>query len=278
MGRGALLLLPLAAGLVLAAGQGRAERIDEAPIPDRAVTLDLLPLEVPFEALSPSALGRVQAVLGASIFAHRVEGIRYRSREEIFSFLLDHPDFAAAVARACRVGEYRLTRTEEGYWGDDARGAVGEIRLLHAEPGRRLFHLSGRYDRRLLPTIEGQILILFEFAHHASPVGDTVAESRLTGHLRLDTPVVGAIAGIVATLTRPLVERAVERKVRRFFRTVARVSGWAYDDPEGLAALLDGHPEVPQDGTLEAFRRLLLAHRLPPWAEGLRLLPPPSPE
>lgn len=274
MGRGALLLLGLAAGLVLAAGQVRADRDDSEPVPDRAVTLDLLPLEVPLGALSPAALGRAQAVLGASIFAHRVEGIRYRSREEIFRFLLDHPDFAAAVARAARVGEYRLTRTEEGYWGDDARGAVGEIRLLHADPGRRLFHLQGRYEKRLLPAIEGQLLILFEFSHRLSPLGDTVTENRLTGHLRLDTPILGTLAGIVATLTRPLVERAVERKVRRFFRTVARVSGWAYDDPEGLAALLDGHPEVPQDETLEAFRRLLLAHRLPPWAEGLRLVPP----
>lgn len=265
------------AGVALAVPVG-AEWADEEPIPSRAVTLDLLPLEVPFEALPPSALGRVQAVLGQSILAHRVEGIRYRSREEVFRFLLDHPEFAAAVARACRVGEYRIIPTADGYWGDDARGATGEIRVLYAEPGRRLFHLQGRYDKRLLPTIEGQILVLLEFAHHPTPEGETIVENRLTGHLRLDTPILGTLAEIVATLTRPLVERAVEKKVRRFFRTVARVSSWAYDDPEGLSALLDGHPEVPQDATLAAFRRILLARRLPPWAEGLRLVPPLTPE
>lgn len=271
MRRGVLVLALASVALVAAA---HAERGDpDEPIPGRAVTLDLLPLKVPFEALSPFALGRVQAVLGQSIFAHRVEGIRYRSREEVFQFLLDHPDFAAAVARAVGVGEYRVIPTEEGYWGDDARGATGEIRVLYAEPGRRLFHLRGRYDKRLLPTIEGQILVLFEFSHHLGPGGDTVAENRLTGHLRLDTPILGPLAEIIATLTRPLVERAVEKKVRRFFRTVARVSRWAYDDPEGLAALLDGHPEVPEDEILAAFRRILLAHRLPPWAEGLRLAP-----
>lgn len=279
MRRGALLALVLTVALPLLTPSARAERGEwEEPVPDRAVTLDLLPLEVPFGELAPAARARVQAVLGASIFAHRVEGIQYRSREEVFAFLLDHPDFAAAVARACRAGEYRVSRTEDGYLGDDGRGMTGEIRILYADEHRRLIHLRGRYVKRLLPTIEGQILVLFEFAHHLTPDGDSLVENRLTGHLRLDTPLVGTVAEVVAALTRPLVERAVEKKVRRFFRTVARVSRWASDDPEGLATLLDGHPEVPQGEALVAFRRILLAHRLPPWAEGLRLAPPPREE
>jgi hypothetical protein len=54
--------------------------------------------------------------------------------------------------------------------------------------------------------------------------------------------------------------------VRRFFNTVARVSRWAHDEPEQLAAALDGHPEVEPGAPAAAFRALLLAGRLPAWA------------
>jgi hypothetical protein len=268
-------LLALGAGL-LAGPRGSAAEPSEAPadLPLPMVTLDALPLGIPLDRLDEAARPRAEAVLGSTLFAQRVTGLRCRSREEIFRFLVDHPDFATAVARALRLAEYRVTALDEGYWGDDARGARGLIRLLHADEGRRLFHLQGEYDARDLPTIHGQMLVLLEFRHEPDPAGGTVAEVSLTGHLRLDTPVVGALAAVVVALGRPAVERAVERKVRRFFRTVERVSRWAYDQPEQLDAALERHPEVPQDGTLAAFRRLLLADRPPAWAsERFRLRP-----
>jgi len=45
-----------------------------------------------------------------------------------------------------------------------------------------------------------------------------------------------------------------------------------------LVAVLDQNPDVPQDPTLAAFARILLADRLPAWArEPYRLMPEPSP-
>jgi hypothetical protein len=248
-----------------------------APPPVPIVTLDALPLGVPAEALAPAARSRADGVLGASVFAQRVTGIRHESREAVFRYLLDHPDFAAAVARALRLGEYRITPLEEdGYWADDNRGATGVVRVLYADESRRLFHLEGRYERRRLPTLEGQILVLLEFHHGEDERGRGIVESSLTGHVRVDTPLVGAVAQMVAALSRPLVERAVERKVRRFFQTVARVSRWAHDEPEQLAAALDGHPEVPPGPALEGFRAVLLAGRPPAWARlPFRLLSDP---
>ncbi len=242
-----------------------AEPLDP-PVP--IVTLDALPLGIGLDALGPEARARASGVLAESIFAQRVTGLRFRSREAVFRFLLDHPDFAAGVARALRAGEYRLLDVGDGYLGDDARGATGKIRVLHAEDGRRLYHLEGRYARRGLPAIDGQLLVLFEFHHHVDEEGREVAEAALTGHLMLDSPVVGTLAQLLGRLARPLVERAVERKVRRFFATVARVSRFAADEPEQLVALLEGHPEVPQGAPLAAFRAILLGDRPPAWARG----------
>jgi len=98
-------------------------------------------------------------------------------------------------------------------------------------------------------------------------------DQTLTGHVRIDSPVLGGLFEVLTALSRPLVERAVEQKVRRFFNTVARVSRWAYQEPEELTAALDGNPEVEPGPTLTAFRALLLADRPPAWAQAsFRLL------
>ena len=118
------------------------------------------------------------------------------------------------------------------------------------------------------------MLVLIEFHHEDDPTGGTLVEASVTGHIRLDSPFVGAVAQLATTLARPTVERAVERKVRRFFATVVRVSRWAHDEPEQLWAALEGHPEIPQDATLAAFQQILLTDRPPAWArESFRLLP-----
>lgn len=269
--------LALTLGVAPRAAAAEPDETAVPAVPAPIVTLDALPLAIPAAALEPLARARAEAVLGKSVFAHRITGIRHQSREAVFRFLLDHPDFAASVARALRLGEYQITPLPDGYWADDNRGAKGILRLLYADDERRLFHLEGRYERRLLPTIEGQILVLFEF-HHAEDEQGDVVESSLTGHVRLDTPVVGAVAHAISLFSRPLVERTVERKVRRFFNTVARLCRWAHDEPEQLAAALDGHPEVPPGPALTAFQAILLAGRPPAWARApFRLLPAAEP-
>lgn len=276
--RRGLALLAVAA-LIGAPRGGGAERGEPPPDASRpVVTLDALPLGFPLAGLEDEARGRAEAVLGTSIFAHRVTGLHARSREPVFRFLLDHPDFAAAVARALRLGRYHVDARDDGYWGDDSRGARGMIRVLYADEGRRLYHLEGTYERRGLPTIQGRMLVLIEFRHEDDPAGGTRVEASVTGHIRLDTPVVGTLAQLVTVLARPTVERVVERKVRRFFGTVARVSQWAYDQPEEFWAALEGHPEIPQDATAAAFQRILLAGRPPAWvSEPYRLLPALAP-
>jgi hypothetical protein len=255
-----------------------AERAEPPDPVAPTVTLDALPLGVPLARLEGEARGRAEAVLGTTIFAHRVTGLHARSRESIFRFLLDHPDFAAAVARALRLGRYQVSARDDGYWGDDTRGARGMVRMLYAEEGRRLFHLEGTYEGRGLPTIQGQMLVLIEFRHEEDPAGGTRVEASVTGHIRLDTPLVGTVAQLATTIARPAVTRAAERKVRRFFGTVARVSRWAHDQPEQFWAALERHPEVPQDATLAEFREILLDGRPPVWAsERLWLLPAAAP-
>lgn len=218
---------------------------------------------IPLAALTPQALALVSDVIGHAVLSHRVAGITYRSRKAVFEFLIERPEFAAAVAKALRVGEYQIARTPDGYRGDDLRGARGLIRILYSDETRRIYYLEGSYSHRLLPTINGRILIVAETRHHTSAGGESYAETDLTGYLRLDS----AITELLATITRPIAEAAVDQKVKRLFRTIARVSQQAHDDPEGFFETLIRHPDLEQE-TLRSFRDALLAHRLPSWAEG----------
>lgn len=269
-------LLLLAVAALAGAARGTGAEPDEPPVDASPplVTLDALPLGVPLSRLDDDARARVDAILNTSLLSHRVTGLRTRSREPVFLFLLDHPDFAAAVVRALRLGHYQVERRTEGFWGDDSRGARGMIRVLYADEGRRLYHLDGVYEGRGLPAIQGRMLVLIEFRHEADAEGTTYLEASVTGHVKLDTPLVGAIAQLATTIARSTVERAADRKVRRFFGTVARVSRWAYDQPDQFWSALESNPEVPQDGTLATFREILLDGRPPLWAgEPFQLLP-----
>ena len=172
---------------LLIAPRGVGGEAVEPPLDPRVpvVTLDALPLGIPLARLDDEARGRAEAVLEGSLFSHRVTGLRSRSREPVFTFLLDHPDFAAAVARALRLGKYQVERRNDGFWGDDTRGARGLMRVLYADQGRRLIHLDGMYETRGLPAIQGRMLLLIEFQHEDDPAGGTRVEASITGHMRL---------------------------------------------------------------------------------------------
>lgn len=246
-------------------GSGVATEPGETPGPpsiDLAVHAASPQPGIPWARLDADAYALVRDVVSGALVEREVRDIAFRSRPEAFEFLLDHPDFAADVARLLREGKYRLRRVGEVYEADDGRGARGWLRPVFAAPGRRLFHLEGRYDPPLLPSLSGRLVILLDSQHVEGPDGVTYCAMRVAGFLKLDS----TLTEVLARVSRSFSEAQVDRRVRRFFRHVAAVSRRAYDDPEGLAALLAGHPAIEPE-LASRFTTLLLARQLPPWAE-----------
>lgn len=216
---------------------------------------------IPWDRLDARAYALVRDVVGGALVAREVRDLGFRSRPEVLAFLMDHPDFAADVARALRQGKYRVRRAGDGFEADDGHGVRGVLTPVYAEGDRRLFHLAGRYDPGLLPAIDGRLVLLVDAPHVTGDDGVTYCDLRVSGYLRLD------VAGgeVVARVAERLTDRYVDRRVRRFFRHVAALSRRAYDDPEGLALQLSGRGDLPAD-RLREFERLLLAHLPPDWA------------
>ena len=245
----------LALGLVLGVGTARAQ--------DTSLTLSEASRAgaIPWDRLELDAYELVRDVVQGAAVAREVRDITFRSHKPILDFLLDHPDFAADVARVLREGKYHVRRVGSLYEADDGRGVRGLMRPLLAENGRRVYYLEGRYDPPLLPALSGRAVIALDSEHLQGPDGVTYCAMRFAGFLKLDSVVADSFARVLQSFS----EEQMDRRVRRFFGHVAKVSRRAYDDPEGLADLLTARPDLAAERLAE-FRALLLASVPPSWA------------
>ncbi len=225
------------------------------------------------DRLELDAYELVRDVVQGAAVAREVRDITFRSHKPILDFLLDHPDFAADVARVLREGKYHVRRVGSLYEADDGRGVRGLMRPLLAENGRRVYYLEGRYDPPLLPALSGRAVIALDSEHVEGPDGVTYCAMRFAGFLKLDSVVADSFARVLQSFS----EDQMDRRVRRFFGHVAKVSRRAYDDPEGLAEVLAGRRELAAERLAE-FRALLLASVAPGWAAAgeYRFLDAPS--
>jgi hypothetical protein len=196
---------------------------------------------VPFDRLPAAQQERLKGVMDGAAFHRTVLGLTFRSHEPLFLYLVDHPDVAAAAARALGVAKYRIEQRPDGtYWGDDARGAKGTMEVVYADSRKRVLHAEGTYDTKWLPTIYARIVLILEFEHGNGPDGQTRVTNDLTGYLRVDNAFVGALARLVG----PIVGGAVDRKVARTFGVAGKVCERAYDDPAGFLQVLRNAPDV----------------------------------
>src|SRR3972149_2631535 len=227
---------------------------------------------IPWEQLDEESFALARDVVSQALVFRQVDGIAFRSRKEVYDYLIQHMDSAADVSRVPRVGKYRMRRTPTGFEADDGHGAHGFLRPLYDDGDRRVFYLQGRYDPPVLPSIPGRLVLVLDTSYTQAPDGENYAEMRVAGYLRLDS----VLAEVIAPGAQSFTGGMVQKKVKRFFRDVARVSRRAYDDPDGLIEELARPPQFEAERVAE-FRQVLYPPRPPPWAEAIpfRLAPEP---
>lgn len=193
---------------------------------------------------------------------HReMSGLRLWCDQPVFEYLLEHPDFAASLARAAGLLKYTVERRgEEEYWANDHDGLTGSLTILQPETGRALLYADGTYKTGII-RIPGRLAIVMRFSEGRE---DNVpyVDNTFSGYIRLDA----ALLDVLARLFRPIVARKMEKQVHWFFRKVNRLMARLYDDPE---ALLQQLPPETWQREAEELRSLLapaphdLDHPLP---------------
>ena len=201
----------------------------------------------------PSAhRARLEAIADTAAVSTRVEGEPFPARPEVFQFLLDHPEFASRVTRVLKVARYRIWREADGLHLDDGWGAVGRFDVVHATAGTRVMYARGVYQKRLLPDIHGEAVVMIEYAVRPAPDGKMLIAPIVSGFVKLDSAVLSAATKLVG----PVARAKADREARILVRVFAKVCRAADEQPAALVQDLARQPDVaPAD--LASFRKLL---------------------
>lgn len=210
---------------------------------------------LPLPAGLPEAdRAQLQHIAASADVATRVQAEPFVTRQAVFEYLLDHPEFATHVARTLRLARYRMWQTSAGLFIDDGRGLTGHFRVVYAANGTRVMWAIGEYKKTLLPRIRGEAVTMIEY--DMSPVGNgrSLVRPTVSGVLRLDSRLVSLALNAASTVA----QRKADREARRLMKVFARVSRALDENPTGVWEQLRQRPEVPRP-QLEEFGRLLNA-------------------
>jgi hypothetical protein len=213
----------------------------------RAASVVTLPME-----MAADERARLERLAEAAAVSARVDTEPFLTRREIFDYLLDHPDFASHVTRTLRLGRYKIWKTPEGMYLDDGWGATGHFTVIHTAARQRVMYARGAYRQAVLPAINGEAVVMIEYA--ATPAGDGRDRVRATvsGFVKLDS----ATLTMAMKVAAPIAQKKADLEARRLMRTFARVSRVIDENPMDVYERLRQRPDVPAR-ELEEFGRLL---------------------
>jgi len=212
---------------------------------------------VVLSGLDPEEAEQMRMVIEHSTLQKSVERFRFRSQPAIFEFLLDHPDFAAAVARELRLARYRITPRSDGtYDAVDMQGIHGSFRPLYTAHGERVYSGVGSYQPSFFPSFSGHAVVRLRYQHRFDPEGLPFVENRAEVYVRLDN----RVAAFFARLLMPFLHGVVDHKVNQALTVAKRVSEQIAMNPMHVYYRLR-QSLVLDRATLESFRQLLDGNR-----------------
>ena len=207
--------------------------------------------------LDPAEAEQMRTVIKHSTLQKSVNGFRFRSQPEVFEFLLDHPDFAAAVARELRLARYQITpRSDGAYDAVDMHGIQGSFRPVYTASGERVYCGVGSYRPRFLPTFSGRAVVRLEYQHQIDPEGLPIVENQAEVYVLLDS----RIAAFFVRLFNPFLQEVLDQKVGQALTVAKRVSEQVATDPLVVYRLLRKNPGLNR-AILVSFRQLLDGNR-----------------
>ena len=202
--------------------------------------------------LPASERPRLEAVTQAAAVSTHVAAEPFVGRPEVFEFLLNHPEFATRVTRVLKVARYRVWREADGLHLDDGWGAVGRFDVVYAVGSTRVMYARGVYQKRLLPDIRGEAVVMIEYSARPAPEGKSVISATVTGFVKLDSSMLSLATKVAAPVARAKADREAKQLVKVF----AKVTRAADEQPAALCQELAQQPDVsPRE--LREFRRLL---------------------
>jgi hypothetical protein len=187
------------------------------------------------EVLTKPTLTRVSALPGLPVSIRQYE------------FLLDHPRLSLVLAHSYdpSLDSYKVTLRPDGLLHvDDPAGLAGDVDLISADRGRRIYFIAGYYDL-LKMRFHGRMVLMTEYSVRSGeeePVNTTT-----TGYIKIDSAVAGVFAKIIAFLF----PQKVDARIGRFLHAVRVVSFAVHNDPPGAIKRLAASGQVSAEEVRE---------------------------
>ena len=149
----------------------------------------------------------------------------------VYTFLLDHPDLNADLARALGVAPYEMVKVAPGkYFGNDGAGNVGTVEVFGGMEPVRVFLEKGVSPGWSFGDIAGRVVALLTFSPEEQRVRGTV-----TVWARIDQ---GAV-DVLLRVFRPMLGGFLDRKLREQFNVAAAVAESAAQHPDRVCPVLE---------------------------------------
>ncbi len=188
--------------------------------------------------------------------------MRFYADPAVFEFLVDHPDFAAAVHRGLGLDEFRVR--EEGQRYQLTHGyARGTFWVAERQADRVAYLATGTYEHPLLRAagiqLRARSFVFESFDLNSAQAPVTELKVHLHAHLQIENSVLGPVLRWFS----PLVREAFESKLTAAYRIAPGLSEMAFRDGEGFLERVRQISGLDR-GLLDRFEGLMRAQPPPP--------------
>ncbi len=175
-----------------------------------------------------------RAITGWPTF-QATRNLRFQADQEVFQFLINHPDFAAAVSRGIGHEKFFVTRKEDNLFDIRHGHAKGIFWTVERNPGRAAYLAVGIYDNPAFSwlgiVVRARAYVIETFKWKpakGSPPGEATVSIR--AYLRVEN----AFWGWIFKLIAPLVRTPFEDKLTGAYRIAPELSQMAFEDGNGF--------------------------------------------
>jgi hypothetical protein len=158
-----------------------------------------------------------------------------------YEFLLDHPRLSMTLAHIYdpSLDLYKVEVRRNGLVHiADPGGLAGDMELVNAIPGRRVYFVSGHFDI-LKMRFYGRVVLLMSYSERGNETVPFV-DSTTTSYIKINSAFVGFIAKMMAFLF----PRKVDERIGRFANAVRKVAIAVHDSPADAYRKLAASGEV----------------------------------
>lgn len=224
---------------------------------------DLYALDAARDAAKDSDWNALTRLKGASALELLNRPTLYRETElsglpssaADFEFLLDRPRTSIALAGSFHpsLDKYTIERRTPGlYHIDDGGRLVGDMEIVLARPGERLYYISGYWNIVMGVKLRGRMALIVQDWDRNAGQGK-VLDVKAKGYMLVDNSVAGAAFKLAAYLF----PKKVDARIERFATAVKKVVYAVHDDPKEALKRLEKARMVPPEEAREFRARFL---------------------